>query len=160
MALLAAGPLVVLAACGPMEPPPAAPAAPSAAPSALGPVEIGKLATALAQAKVYDPKGNAMSCAPPSADCPDAPPDRRFLDDCRLAGFQIRQCGCSARCTGNVAAASRRYDEKGNVKECGKVKMDCNEPKLSSAFQDACIDKGHRVELCDCSWVCTGDPTK
>src|SRR4051794_2945780 len=61
-------------------------------------------------AKVFDANGAVSRCALPGKDCPDVAPDREFLDHCRLAGFQIRQCGCEARCTGDVAAARRRYD--------------------------------------------------
>jgi hypothetical protein len=140
---------------GPAAPAPSTGAAPSAAPS--GPVSrVGDVAAA----KVYDPAGNASACAPPAQNCPEAPIERAFLDRCKLAGFQIRQCGCETRCSGNVAAASRRYDRSGNAKECAPAKADCTPPQASAAFQDACTERGHHLEVCGCEWLCTGNPTK
>jgi len=114
----------------------------------------------VAQAKVYDEKGNAAPCSPPRQDCPAVPVERAFLDRCRLAGFQVRQCGCASRCSGDVSAAGRRYDAGGQAKECAPAKEECTPPQASGAFQDACTEKGYRLEVCGCEWLCSGNPVK
>src|SRR5208283_2594786 len=91
--------LAGLAACGS----PAAPASPAPHPDAnLGtdrgagssPVKPASRLGDLAGAKVFDERGNAMTCSPPKAGCPPLPASNDFLDRCRLAGFVVRQCGC------------------------------------------------------------------
>lgn len=111
----------------------------------------------LAQAKVFDASGKPEACAAPTASCPDAASDREFLVQCRLAGFQVRQCGCEARCTGNVVAARRHYDPSGQAMDCAPAKDDCTPPQASAAFQDACVEKGFRLDVCGCAWLCSGN---
>jgi hypothetical protein len=151
--------IAALGACGGQSGEASAPATPTAAPPAASAVATSRLAE-VASAKVYDPSGNASTCAPPKQDCPPLPVERAFLDQCRLAGFRIVQCGCASRCTGNTAAASRRFDRDGNAKECAPARPDCTPPPASASFQDACTEKGHRLETCGCEWLCTGNPTK
>lgn len=111
-------------------------------------------------AKVFDPSGNAGTCAPPAADCPPLPVERAFLDRCRLAGFQVRQCGCAARCSGDVAAAGRGYTLDGTPRECAPARPECAPPAAGARFQDACNEKGFRLEVCGCEWLCSGNPAK
>jgi hypothetical protein len=115
----------------------------------------------LESATVYDATGNPLACEPPTAGCkPDEARD--FRDQCKLAGFQVRQCGCSFVCSGNIAAASaakKYYDASGAPQTCDKPDSACTPPPASAAFQDACTDKGHRLEICGCTWLCSGKPT-
>ncbi len=140
--------LALLTACGggaAKAPPPVAPAPP----------EPGD---ALAGATVYDASGAATTCQPPRSDCKPAPPERRFLDQCKLSGFQLRQCGCSQLCSGNAAKADLHYDAAGHAKACAPAQTDCTPPDTSAAFQDACTDAHHRLEVCGCEWLCSGAP--
>ncbi len=147
---------------------PACAGAPSAATSPPPPREPAPARTVtakprtdeLANAKVYDEAGNAGPCAPPLASCPPLPAASHFLDQCRLAGFQVRQCGCEARCSGDAVAASRHYDEAGAPRACAPSKPDCTPPPASAAFQDACAERGYRLDVCGCEWLCSGNPKK
>jgi hypothetical protein len=112
---------------------------------------------ALAAAKVYDEKGDVSVCGAPGADCAPLPPSSEFLDHCRLAGFRVLVCGCDARCTGDVVAATRHWDATGQPRECGASKSDCTPPQASAAFQDACAEHGYRLDVCGCEWLCSGD---
>jgi len=134
------------AAAGP--PPEASASARPAGPKARG--------DDLAQAKVFDARGQASTCAPPLRSCPETAPDRLFLDRCRLAGFQIRQCGCETRCTGDIATVYRHYDVAGHPKDCPPANNECSAPPASAAFQDACVEKGYRLDVCGCEWLCSG----
>lgn len=118
----------------------------------------------LAKATVYDASGNARTCEPPNPDCsPYADERNRDLrDKCKLAGFHVRQCGCSIVCSGNIAqksAAKKFYDASGAPQACEPQDAACTPPPASAAFQDACTDKGHRLQICGCAWLCTGNPT-
>lgn len=144
--------LVVLAtACGGGA---AATPAPAAAPVAAP----APPADPLAGATVYDAAGTAVTCAAPRTDCPGAMPDRRFVDQCKLAGYQLRQCGCVELCSGNAAKANLHYDSAGNAKACPPAQDDCTPPDTSAEFQDACTDAHHRLEVCGCEWLCSGPP--
>lgn len=151
--------IIASAACAGAGGTPEAQPAPSAPPSAARPAPKPRI-DELAAARVYDAAGHAGACAPPQATCPPADPDRAFLDRCRMAGFQIRQCGCEQRCSGDVAAANRRWDAAGNVKECAPARADCTPPPAGAAFQDACAEKGFRLDICGCEWLCSGNPKK
>jgi hypothetical protein len=123
--------------------------------------ESPKLRGDLASATVYDATGNPLACEPPTSGCKPAD-DLAFRDQCKLAGFQVRQCGCSFVCSGNIAAASaakKYFDASGTPQTCEKPDSSCTPPPASAAFQDACTDKGHRLEICGCSWLCSGKPT-
>jgi hypothetical protein len=80
-----------------------------------------------------------------------------FLDRCHLAGFQVRQCGCDMRCSGDLSATMRHYDAEGRLKECAPARSDCTPPQAGSAFQDACSEHGFRLDVCGCDWLCSGD---
>jgi hypothetical protein len=153
--------LVVLAGCAgagtaPAPSPPPEPPAP-VRPGGAAPIKPRTRLDDVAAAKVYDEQGNASACAPPQAECPALPVSNAFLDHCRLAGFQVRQCGCEARCGGNVAALTRHYDADGRVEDCAPARDDCTPPQASAAFQDACSEHGYRLDVCGCAWLCSGD---
>jgi hypothetical protein len=117
----------------------------------------------LGAATVYDATGAARTCEPPNPDCAPAAGDRDFRDKCKLAGFQVRQCGCAAVCSGNIAAVSaakKYYDAAGAAQACEPPQADCEPPPAKAAYQDACAERGHRLQICGCAWLCTGDPTK
>jgi hypothetical protein len=114
----------------------------------------------VATAPAYDAAGHAAACTPPQAGCPETAPDRTFLDRCKMAGFQVRQCGCEQRCSGDVSAATRHYAADGTPKECAPARADCTPPQASGAFQDACAEKGFRLDVCGCEWLCSGNPKK
>jgi hypothetical protein len=144
--------LALLSGCGGAGPAPAPVRAPDETPAPGKPEPPPKSALV-----VFDEKGPAPSCAPAKAECPDAPPPTAFLDRCRLAGFRVRQCGCDQRCTGDVSAAGRRYDASGQLKECSPARPECTPPQASSAFQDGCTERGFKLEVCGCEWLCSGD---
>lgn len=146
--------LLALAACGgstaggppPGGPPPGAEATPL---------------DAARSARVYDATGKEQACAPPEGTCPPVAPDREFSDSCALAGYRIVQCGCDARCTGDVSAAAKGYhDAQGAQKTCEPAKPDCSPEPAPAAFQDACTEKGYRLEICGCEWLCSGNFSK
>ncbi len=144
----------LVAACGTAATPsPSAPAQPAPAP----------LPEPSAKAKVagmafYDAQGAERACMPPRQDCPPIAPDTQFTDSCRLAGYRVQRCACAALCSGRVER--KFYDATGQVKPCQAV-PDCAPPPASAAFQDACTERGHRLQECSCDqWLCSGDPTK
>jgi hypothetical protein len=149
--------VVAATACGPAAPAEVAPA-PAAVGPAARPTPKSRL-DELANAKVYDARGAASPCAPPQPTCPEADGDRAFQDRCRLAGFQVRQCGCARLCSGDAAAALRHYDAAGNPADCAPSRADCTPPQAPAAFQDACAEKGYRLDTCGCAWLCSGNPT-
>ena len=160
--LFAALALAALPACGspgaPVSPAPQADGNPGAAPGAGSPpVKPASRLGDLAGVKVFDEQGNASTCGPPKADCPPLPASNDFLDRCRLAGFVVRQCGCEARCAGDVAALSRHYNADGHLAECTPARSDCTPPQASTSFQDACSERGFRLDVCGCDWLCSGD---
>lgn len=136
---------------------PASPAAPSAPAASSTPKSR---AAELANAPVYDAAGHATTCAPPQPTCPEVKPDAAFRERCRMAGFQMRQCGCEQLCAGDVTAATRHYSADGTPKECLPARADCTPPQASGAFQDACAEKGFRLDVCGCEWLCSGNPKK
>jgi hypothetical protein len=114
----------------------------------------------LEHATVYDARGQSKRCDAPRPECPPEAPERAFLDHCRLSGYQIRLCGCESMCTGNAAAAPMRYyNASGGAQECIPAKEDCTPAVASAAFQDACTEKGHHLQMCDCQWLCSGKPS-
>ena len=152
------------AACGPVTPAEVATAPPLAAASGSAarptrPTPKSRV-DELANARVYDARGTASACAPPLPACPDEAVDRGFLDRCRLAGFQVRQCGCARLCSGDAAAATRHYDATGTARECAPSRPECTPPQAPAAFQDACAEKGYRLETCGCEWLCSGNPRR
>jgi hypothetical protein len=112
----------------------------------------------LVDATVYDATGAAKQCELPETDCPRSPRPADFLDACRLAGYQVRRCGCEELCSGNVAESKKHYDEKGNTKNCEPADPACSAPDTSAAFQDGCTEAGHKLVVCRCEWLCTGKP--
>jgi hypothetical protein len=134
------------------------PAAPGSVPPGRGALPTPRTRVdEIAAAPVYDAAGQPSACAAPLPVCPEMKPQPDFTDACRLAGFQVRQCGCEQRCSGNLAAARRRYDAAGAVKECAPARADCAPPPPSAAFQDACAEQGFRLDPCGCEWLCTGN---
>lgn len=126
-------------------------------------VTAAKMRGDLPGATVYDAQGAGRACEPPRepAQCPDAPNNLELRDKCRLAGFQTRRCGCEVFCAGNVAAkgSGMFYDASGAAKACEKEAESCSAPPPSAAFQDACNDRGHKLKVCGCEWLCSGRPT-
>jgi hypothetical protein len=145
-----------LLACGPAQGPAARAAQPGPAPDA--PQVIKTRVDEIAAAKVYDAAGRAATCAPPIPTCPPVAPDMAFQDRCRLAGFQVRACGCDALCSGDVSKARPAYDLAGNPTACAPPTAGCEPPPASAALQDACAEKGHRLQVCGCAWLCSGNP--
>jgi hypothetical protein len=115
-------------------------------------------AVRLVDATVYDGAGNAMKCGAPLENCKNASADTAFFDRCRLAGFQVRRCGCESYCSGKVASQNLAYAADGASKPCAPANVTCAPPDTSAAFQDACTDAGHRLEVCGCEWLCSGPP--
>jgi len=151
--------LLGCSACGPPAPAEVAPP-PAGAGAAARPTPKSRL-DELANAKVYDAHGVASVCAPPVTTCPEeASSDRPFQDRCRLAGFQVRQCGCEKLCSGDAAAALRHYDAAGTPADCAPSRPDCTPPPAPAAFQDACAEKGYRLDTCGCAWLCSGNPKR
>lgn len=145
-------------ACSPATPPEVAPT-PSSVAAGARPSPKSRL-DEIAGSHVYDARGAASVCAPPQASCPEEDPDRPFLDRCRLAGFQVRRCGCSLLCSGDASAALRHYDAAGNPADCAPARADCTPPQAPAAFQDACAEKGYRLDTCGCAWLCSGNPRR
>jgi hypothetical protein len=145
--------LVFLLSCGGTTSGPAAPAPGGEAPDT-------SRRGALEGAEVFDSDGRPVKCEPPRASCPDVPPDTAFLDRCRLGGYQVRKCGCADLCAGDVSAAKRYFDASGNGKDCTPARADCDAPPASTAFQDACTDRGFKLAQCGCEWLCSGNTTK
>jgi hypothetical protein len=142
LALLTLGLATQLAACGSSPPPtPAAPETPLAA---------------VRGAKVYDARGESKACSAPAADCPSVETDRELADRCALGGFRMVQCGCEMLCMGDTSGEKRHYNAEGQGKTCAPATPDCSPPQASAAFQDACTEKGHRLEVCGCEWLCSG----
>lgn len=141
---------LALVACGASQPSPAV--APSAAP-APGPTPSQR-----GKPLAYDDRGDARECKPPLDACTDAPPSRVLLDRCKLAGFRPIRCGCETLCTGNAMAERPYYDAAGGKKRCIEIDDACTPPDTSAAFQDACTDAGHRLQVCGCEWLCSGKP--
>jgi hypothetical protein len=73
----------------------------------------------------------------------------------------MMHCGCEMLCMGKPQPAEKMlYDMEGNAKACAKSTSECTPPSASAAFQDACTDKGYRLEVCGCEWLCSGNPAK
>lgn len=145
---------VALAACGGGPGVPSPP--PSPPPSTVEAAPTASAKPGLAGLQVYDESGTPTSCLPPKDGCPESVPKTAFLDRCRLAGFQVRQCGCESRCSGDVAGKARYYDENGEPRECAPARADCTPRQAKAAFQDECTERGFRLEVCGCAWLCSG----
>jgi len=161
--LCAIAPLVAAGACGASGSPPdrnPGTAASSGSDRAGLRVIKPEMRGDLERATVYDARGQGGRCEAPRPECPPVAPDREFLDQCRMSGYQIRLCGCESMCTGNAAAAPKRfYGADGGERECIPAKSDCTPPVASAAFQDACTEKGYHLQVCDCDWLCSGKPS-
>lgn len=110
---------------------------------------------------MFDGAGQPKSCEAPPDTCaaPETNPDLQAR--CTLAGFRMAQCGCEMLCMGKPQPAEKTlFDAEGNGKACAKPIDDCTPPPASAAYQDACTDKGYRLEVCGCEWLCSGNPTK
>lgn len=160
LALIAAA--VALVACGAPAENTSARTSPQASLEDPGrPDSSANLRGDLRNATVYDAQGNQRACGPIETSCPPIAPDLQFQDQCRLAGFQVRQCGCEVVCSGNISKKPRQfYDASGNPSTCDEPDPACDAPPASAAFQDACIEKGHHLKTCGCSWLCSGNPVK
>jgi hypothetical protein len=111
--------------------------------------------------KVYDAQGKEQACPAPEPSCPSAEPDNDFKDRCALAGLRIVQCGCATYCTGDINSKIKQfYDEAGHPKTCAAQEPDCSPPQASAAFQDACAERGYRLQVCGCEWLCSGNSAK
>lgn len=127
----------------------------------VGPGPKTSLRGDLRNASVYDAQGNQRPCGPIETTCRESPPDLAFQDQCRLAGFQVRKCGCDVVCSGNIAKNPKQfYDANGTPSACDEPDPSCDPPPASAAFQDACAEKGHRLKTCGCAWLCSGNPVK
>ena len=147
--------LLLSAACGGASAPTEA-AAPTRSEAAVPAADHP--ARELADSQVYDESGQARACEPPKASCAPAPRPVEFLDHCRLAGYQVRKCGCEELCGGKVTSSKQAYDAQGKAKDCAPAKNDCTTPETSAAFQDACNEHGHKLVVCGCEWLCKGPP--
>ena len=63
-------------------------------------------------------------------------------------------------CSGDSLAATRHYDTAGAPRECAPSTPDCTPPQAPAAFQDACAEKGYRLDTCGCEWLCSGNPKR
>jgi hypothetical protein len=111
----------------------------------------------IANARVWDEHGAVAACGPAASGCEPLPVSNDFIDKCRLAGFRVLQCGCTARCTGDAVAANRHYDVSGQPKDCVRSTPECTPPSPGAVFQDACAERGFRLDTCGCEWLCSGD---
>lgn len=130
------------------------PATPVTAPPT--PASVTPSGPALDKANVYDVAGQPSLCAKPKATCPSVDRDTAFLDRCRLGGFQVRVCGCSELCTGDVSAGRRGWDATGTAKVCEPARSDCDVVPARAAFQDACAGRSFKLSQCGCEWLCSG----
>ncbi len=112
----------------------------------------------IAAAPVYDATGAQLSCEPPREACGKLENAPDFLDRCRIGGWQVRRCGCKDMCSGKVEMHPQYWDESGAQQACEKEAPDCTAPETSAKFQDACADAGHKLVVCGCAWLCTGEP--
>ncbi|HMJ15527.1 MAG TPA: hypothetical protein VK524_29125 [Polyangiaceae bacterium] len=114
----------------------------------------------VANARVYDRAGRAHACQAPASACPPSENDRKFFDECSLRGYYLRKCGCEQLCTGKVSLSAPHYDARGQAKACAGEKPDCTAPETSARFQDACNDRGYKLVVCGCEWLCSGPPAE
>lgn len=120
-----------------------------------------KAPEAVREVKVYDAAGQAKTCEAPAKDCAAPKTDPDLQARCTHAGFRMAQCGCEMLCMGKPQAAEKpAFDADGKTKACAEPKEDCSPPPASGSFQDACTDKGYRLEVCGCEWLCSGNPAK
>jgi len=159
---LAMASLFSLAACG--GGPAGAQGEPARSPETSAPETIETDTTRFSEMKgmkLYDAQGKEQACAKPDPSCASSEPNTDFKERCALAGFRTMQCGCDLLCTGNIASkAKQSYDQSGNAKACEPATADCTPPQASSAFQDACTEKGYRLQVCGCEWLCSGNYAK
>ena len=105
----------------------------------------------------YDEDGKGFVCEAPDSQCDDAKEvSLDFKENCRSAGYKIRQCGCQDACTGNINGERVGYTNKNVEKKCPKADEKCELPETSAAFQDACTDAGEQLIECGCEWLCSG----
>jgi len=124
------------------------------------PATITSATSPIAGSRVFDAHGHGQACEAPRKNCPQETPNTEFTDRCKLAGFRVLLCGCENVCSGDVTAAGRYFDAAGHPKECEQARADCAVAEASTAFQDACSERAHRLRQCGCEWLCSGDPTK
>jgi hypothetical protein len=123
--------------------------------------DAAKVPPTLREAEVYDATGQSKACEPQSDQCAAPKTDTDLQARCTLAGFRMVHCGCEMLCTGKPQAAEKMmYDAEGKAKGCAKPSAECSPPPASAAYQDACNDKGYKLEVCGCEWLCSGNPTK
>ncbi|MBK9265502.1 MAG: hypothetical protein IPM54_37660 [Polyangiaceae bacterium] len=123
--------------------------------------DAAKVPSTRREAQVYDSAGQAKTCEPPSKECAAPEMNRELQERCALAGYRMVHCGCEMLCMGKPQPAEKMlYDAEGNAKACAKASEDCSPPPASAAYQDACNDKGYKLEVCGCEWLCTGNPAK
>jgi hypothetical protein len=129
--------------------------------ASTAPGDSAAVAPTTRETKVYDAAGDAKACEKPAATCEAPKTDADLQARCTLAGFRMAQCGCEMLCMGKPQAAEKMvFDAEGKSKACAKPTNDCSPPPASAAFQDACTDKGYRLEVCGCEWLCSGNPAK
>jgi hypothetical protein len=105
----------------------------------------------------YDEDGKGFVCEAPDSQCDDAKEvSLDFKENCRSAGYKIRQCGCQDACTGNINGERVGYTNKNVEKKCPKAEEKCELAETSAAFQDACTDAGEQLIECGCEWLCSG----
>lgn len=132
-------------------------------PSSASGGTTGKVALrgGIESATVFDSAGESRTCSRPFQGCPSVEPDHQFQQKCRGGGFQVRQCGCEILCSGNVAGLAKPfYDASGRATTCEPTKSDCSPAPAGAAFQDACAEKGYRLQVCGCEWLCSGNVTR
>jgi hypothetical protein len=104
----------------------------------------------------FDEEGKGQRCDAPKSSCEEVKdPSLDFKEHCRVAGFRIKQCGCTNLCTGNVNGDRVGYDQKNRQSPCTNGKEGCEAPETSAAFQDACTDAGGEMLECNCQWMCS-----
>lgn len=125
------------------------------------PGEVANGTSTARESKVYDVLGQAKTCEPPSKECAAPATNVDLQARCTLAGFRMMHCGCEMLCMGKPEPAEKMlYDMEGNAKPCAKPSNECTPPPASAAYQDACNDKGYRLQVCGCEWLCSGNPAK
>lgn len=130
----------------------------ASAASSAGPENVSQTTR---EGKVFDAAGQAKVCERPAEECAAPKTDPDLQARCTLAGFRMVQCGCEMLCMGKPQAAEKMlFDAEGKSKACAKPTEECTPPPASAAFQDSCTDKGYRLEVCGCEWLCSGNPTK
>lgn len=111
--------------------------------------------------RAFDATGQAIPCERPTEECAAPKTNPELQVRCLAAGYRMAQCGCDMYCMGKPQPAEKTfYDADGKSQLCAKPKDDCSPTPARAAFQDACTDKGFRLEVCGCEWLCSGNPAK